>query len=61
MSEPLVFRGVRAASRETGLPRDLLYGAIRAGQLRVVRSGRTSLIPRDEIRRWLESEMAGQS
>ncbi len=56
MNQPLVFRGVRAAARGTGLPRDFLYQAIREGRLRVVRSGRTALIPLAEIDRWLRAE-----
>lgn len=56
VGEPLVFRGVRAAARETGIPRDLLYSAIRDGRLRIIRSGRTALIPRAELQRWIEAE-----
>lgn len=56
--QPLLV-GVREAARELGIGRDAAYQLVHEGRLRVVRvSGRRLLVPRNELRRFIEREVA---
>jgi excisionase family DNA binding protein len=53
-SETLAFTVSKAAAA-TGTSRARLYEAMRSGQLRACKFGRRTLIPTDELKRWLGS------
>jgi excisionase family DNA binding protein len=61
MPERLVYGGVREAARATGLPRDLLYAAIKEGRLAVIRSGVKSLVPVAELARFVAAEASAEA
>jgi len=50
--EPLLLSAAQAW-RRWGVPRRVLYRAIADGHIAVIRSGRTSLVPRAEVERWI--------
>lgn len=52
--ETLAF-SVPSAAAATGTSRARLYEAMKAGELRARKFGRRTIIPADELRRWLGS------
>jgi excisionase family DNA binding protein len=54
-AEPLLI-GIREAARELGIGRDTVYQLVREGRLRSVRVSRKVLIPRVELRAFVERE-----
>ncbi|MBI4304841.1 MAG: helix-turn-helix domain-containing protein [Chloroflexi bacterium] len=46
-----LFVKIRPAARESGIPARTLYELVAQGKLKVLRSGRTIYIPRDELNR----------
>jgi excisionase family DNA binding protein len=57
VDEPLLLP-VRRAAQVLGCGRDHLYGLIKAGQVRCVRIGRRTLIPRRELELLIERLLA---
>jgi excisionase family DNA binding protein len=54
MSDPLAFT-IPQAITTAGVRKTTLYAAIKEGRLRARKSGRRTLILRDDLRAWLES------
>jgi excisionase family DNA binding protein len=58
MSEPLLL-SIREAAKAAGIGRDAMYEFVRSGRVRSVRVGSKRLVPRPEIRAWVEREIEG--
>lgn len=58
MSDGPLLLPVRLAHKEAGIGRDHMYRLINSGEIRAVSVGRKRLVPRKELDRWIERELA---